>query len=175
MKNLFDYTLTYITAACMAFISFGCNNNAGLKNDTKDSANSFATKKSIPQKPPGSFADTLIINAEAAVFFQPDSLQLLLIKAITDSIVFDGTMHAYFYQMRNARIVIKKNWPHAQIIESAKYRYLLFIKKDKTSDCINLDTKHDSHGLFLFDAIQSPELVDMTNVESAAGFYFANR
>ena len=61
--------------------------------------------------------------------------------------VFDGSMHEYFYQMRNARIVIKKTWPGLKIVESKNYRFILFIKKDKTTECIDLNTKNDSEGL----------------------------
>ena len=86
--------------------------------------------------------------------------------------IFDGTMHEYFYQMRNARIVIKKYRPRIQIIEAATYKYLLFVKKDKSFDCINLDTRKETHGLYLFDTVKAPEAVDMMNIESFMGFYF---
>lgn len=175
MKTIFDYTATYITSAFVFFIPVSCNNNAASKKGIKDSVDQIATTKAILKKPPGSFADTLIINFPAAVFYQPDSFQLLKIKAITDPVTFDGTMHEYFYQMRNGRVVIKKNWPQIKIIEATKYRYLLFIKKDNSPDCIDLDTKQDTHGLFVFDALKSPQLVDMTNIESIMGFYLSNQ
>ena len=89
--------------------------------------------------------------------------------------IFDGTMHEYFYQMRNARIVIKKYRPRIQIIEAATYKYLLFVKKDKSFDCINLDTINDTHGLYLFDTVKDPEAVDMMNIESFMGFYFSGK
>ena len=73
--------------------------------------------------------------------------------------------------MRNARIVIKKTWPALKIIESKHYRYLLFMKKDGSKECIDLDKYDDMYGLFVFDANQSPELVDMMNIETQVSFY----
>ncbi len=172
MKIIINYIVTFLAASLMVFICFSCNSNEGSSNVIKDSVNSKEITKTLPKKPPSSFADTLVINVPAAVFYQPDSIQLSRMKAITDSMIFDGTMHEYFYQMRNARIVIKKNWPRIQIIEAVKYKYLLFVKKDKSFDCIDLDTRKDSHGLFLFDAVKAPEAVDMMNIESFMGFYF---
>ena len=172
MMTIVNYTAIFNTASCLLFICFSCNSNTGTVNSIKDSVNRIAITKTLPKKPPSSFADTLVINSPAAVFYEPDSLQLSRMKIITDSMIFDGTMHEYFYQMRNARMVIKKNWPHIQIVEASKFRYLLFVKKDKTTDCIDLDNSKDSHGLFLFDTVKSPEAVDMMNIESFMGFYF---
>ena len=174
MKTIVNDTAIFITAACLAFICFSCNSNSGSTNSIKDSVNSKGITKTLPKKPPSSFADTLVINMPAAVFYQPDSLQLSRIKAITDSIIFDGTMHEYFYQMRNARIVLKKTWPGLTIIESTKNRFLLFIKKNNTPECIDLDTKKESHGLFVFDGKKTPLPVDMTNIETEISFYLKN-
>ncbi len=85
--------------------------------------------------------------------------------------IFDGSMHAWFYQMRNARIVIKKTWPLLAITASEKYRYLLFIKNDDTREYIDLDTINDSHGIFVFNGTGSPIMIDMTNIETAISFY----
>ena len=175
MKTIVNYITTCITASCLAFICFSCNSNTGPANGLKDSVNSKGITKTLPKKPPSGFADTLVIHVPAAVFYQPDSLQLSSMKAITDSMIFDGTMHEYFYQMRNARMVIKKYWPGIKIIEAAKFRYLLFVKKDKSTACIDLDTRKDSHGLFLFDTVKAPEAVDMMNIESFMGFYFSGK
>ena len=175
MKNIVKYTCAFISATCLFFMIFSCNNNTGSKNNKKDPVNSSSTTKVAAEKPPATYPDTLIINFPSAVFYKPDSLQLSRIKALTDTMVFDGSMHEYFYQMRNARIVLKKNWPLVSIIESEKCRYLLFIKKDGTREYIDLDTKYDTHGLFVFDGIKSPVMVDMTNIETIAGFYFSRQ
>ena len=72
---------------------------------------------------------------------------------------------------KNARIVIKKNWPRLPIIESEKYRYLMFITKDSSREYIDLDTIKDTHGVFVFNGKKSPLIVDMTNIETEISFY----
>ncbi len=130
-------------------------------------------EKPIEKNKPGSnFPDTLTINLPAAVFYSPDSLQLEKIKSVTSANVFDGIMHEDFYLMRNAHIVIRKYYPKLKIIEAKNVRYLLFIKADKSTDCIDLDTKKDVYGLIAFNRKQPPLVVDMANIDSELGFYF---
>ena len=170
MKKNIAYTNVIIFSPCLFFIIFSCNNNTGTKKESANSVKTLTARKVLP-KPPSTYPDTLIINFPAAVFYQPDSLQLSRIKTLSDSMVFDGSMHEYFYQMRNARMVIKKSWPHLTITEAKNYRYLLFIKKNNTREGIDLNTKNYTHGLFVFDGIKSPLLVDMTNIETEISFY----
>ena len=130
-------------------------------------------KDTIRKKPPGSYSDSLTIDFPSAVFYKPDSLQLLKIKEITPKNDYETDVHNFFYEMRNVRIVLKKYWPQIHIIETLNKRYLLFVKANKNISCIDLNTKGDMCGLFLFDGKKEPELVDMMNIESALGFYFA--
>lgn len=125
------------------------------------------------KKPPSSFNDTLIVDKKSALFYNPDSLQLEKIKAITPKNLYETDVHNCFYLMRNARMVLKKYWPQIHIIESSKVRYLLFIKENKSKTCIDLNTKGDMCGIILFDKVQDPELCDMMNIDTALRFYFA--
>lgn len=139
------------------------------KNDTEIPATSRAVQS---KKPSSTFSDTLVINRISAVFYNPDSLQLNRIQAITKKEIYETDVHNCFYLMRNARMVLKKYWPHIHIIESSEYRYLLFIKADNSQTCIDLDTKEDMCGILLFDRKKEPELIDMMNIDTALGFYF---
>jgi hypothetical protein len=150
------------------------------------SCNQPSSKKSIPSenipehkdtiriKPPSGFSDTLTIHFPAAVFYNPDSLQLQKIKEITAKNEYETEVHNCFYLMRNARIEMKKYWPGVHIVETSVSRYLLFVKADKTKICIDLNTKGDMCGIFLFDGKKEPELADMMNIDTALGFYFAH-
>ena len=80
-------------------------------------------------------------------------------------------MHDYFFQMRYAHIAMKKNWPGLAIIESKRYRYLLFNKKDGSRECVDLDKKDDAYGLFVFDGKKSPLVVDLANTETQVSDY----
>lgn len=86
--------------------------------------------------------------------------------------VFEGLMHDCFFQMRNAHIVLKKYYPKIKIIESTKARYLLFVKEDKSKTCIDLNSKNDICGMYIFNTEKNPQLVDMANVDTELEFYF---
>jgi hypothetical protein len=125
------------------------------------------------KKPSSSFGDTLIIKDRSAVFYNPDSLQREKIKEMTGKNNYESDEHDCFYLMRNARTELKKYWPQIHIIETSANRYLLFVKADKTNTCIDLNSKGDMCGIFLFDGKKEPELADMMNIDTALGFYFS--
>ena len=144
-------------------------------NDRKNNDETDLKEKAILSKPPSNYQDTLAIDFTAAVFYHPDSLQLLKIQQIVDSAVYDATMHEYFYQMRNARIVLNKDWPNIKIIEANKVRYLLFKKRNNEIKMVDLDAKGDPHGLFLFDHEKDPEPADMMNIDTELLRYFSKK
>ncbi len=123
-------------------------------------------------KPAASFQDTLLIPTAAAVFYHPDSLQDLAIKAITDSGTYKSTVHEIFYQMRYSRIIVKKYYPSLTVVEAKNIRYLLFRQKNGDSICIDLDANNDASGMYVFDGLQKPQLLDMTNIETELSVYF---
>ncbi len=174
MKNIVGCAYATILVTYLCFSMLSCNSQQRVKKEAAGPIKIITPKKSL-NKPAATYTDTLLINFAAAVFYQPDSIQLYRIKTQTDPMVFDGTMHEYFYQMRNARMVIKKNWPQLTVVESKNYRFLLFIKKNNTPEYIDLDTKNDSHGLFVFDGKKSPLMVDMSNIETQISFYLKNK
>ena len=123
-------------------------------------------------KPPSNFNDTMQIDSRVAVFYLPDSLQLGKIKELTDSSIFEAAMHEYFFQMRNARMSMKRDWSLLKIVEAKNIRFLLFKGKDNDSTYIDLNTKNDSHGLFLFQPGKKPHYADMMNIDTELGYYF---
>lgn len=168
MRNNHSFTSSIIIGiiALTAQLGFECTRNKiNPENKTKAGTETLL-------KPPSSFADTLIIQNPSAVFYNPDSVQLDKIRSINKKMIFESLMHDCFFQMRNARLVLQKYWPRIRIIETSKARYLLFIKADKTKTIIDLNSKNDICGIFLFDSKQDPELIDMMNVDTELGFYF---
>lgn len=163
MKLLAIYILSVL------LLIFSCNSNCGQKN--KEAKSPSVTLPAIT-KPPANFQDIIEINFPAAIFYHPDSLQLEKIKEITAPAVFDATTHEYFYQMRNARISIKRDWPEVKIVEAKNVRFLVFREKGKDPVFIDLNTRNDPYGLFLFQPGKKPYLADMMNVDTELGFYF---
>ena len=163
----------FVTAFMTLLLLFACSNSeTSGKNNLQQQKNSEPARI-VYKKPPSGFNDTLIIKDKSAVFYNAGSVQLGKIKAITEKMVYESNIHDCFYQMRNARMVLKKFWPKIHITETSKIRYLLFVKGDKSKICIDLDTQNDQCGIFLFDPRKNPQLADMMNIDTELGFYFA--
>ena len=162
----------FVISILVLLLLSGCLNSGTDKNDKPIKGDKSSSGPIIYKKPSTGINDTLIIKDQSAVFYTPDSLQLKKIKAITENMVYESSIHDCFYQMRNARIVLKRYWPLINIIETSNARYLEFMKTDKSKSYIDLETKGDMCGVFLFDGQKNPEPVDMMNIETALGFYF---
>ena len=152
-------------------LASSCSENV-KKDSNQPEEKSAKTKPRIIKKPASSFNDTIVVNKKSVVFYSPDSLQMEKIKAVNEKAIFDMLTHDCHYQMQNARIELKKYWPQIHIAEATKARYILFVKKDETKLCIDLNDKNDICGLFLFDTKKDPVLVDMPNIDTELGFYF---
>jgi hypothetical protein len=164
------YNFSFIVIAPAIILTSSCNNNNSNKVIALPPSKTTILLKVI-KKAASTCQDTLTILTPAAVFYHPDSLQLVRIKTLTDSAFYEASMHEYFYQMRTARITIQKTWPQLSIIESKNYRYLLFIKKDGTKQCVDLDKKNDPFGLLVFITKKDAQVADMMNVETDIWFY----
>jgi hypothetical protein len=157
----------------IALFLFTDSCSEGYKKNTPQAEISPKTRSLIIKKPGTTFNDTIIIKANSAVFYSPDSLQMKKIKTVNEKVTFDLLTHNCHYQMENARIVIKTYWPQLKVLETSTFRYLLFEKNNKRKVCIDLNDKNDICGLFLFDGKKDPVLVDMPNVDTQLGFYFS--
>jgi hypothetical protein len=150
---------------CLGIIS-GCNSQEkkpdGIINEVQTDS-----------KPPSSFNDTLTIDYTAAVFYAPDSAQLIKIKAITPPRVFDGSMHEYEFQFRNSKKVLVANWSQVKITDVSNFRFLRFVKNNGQLSLVDLNKKNDPYGLIVFNKVKEPQLVDMTNVDNELYYYFS--
>ncbi len=163
MQRIISYLLI---AGSISF--FACTEQAKPVTD-KPAA---VTTNIVRVKPGSSFSDTLWIDKVSAVFYYPDSLQDLKIKSVTDSAIYNSSVHEMFYQMRYSKKVLKQLYPNIKIIEAKNVRYIMFQKKEKLAECIDLNTKNDARGLLIFNTQKSPQLVDMTNIETELDYYF---
>jgi hypothetical protein len=170
IKNIITVSFQFLVYFLPAILSLSCSDSP---RETEPAQNKTENKDPPKTKPPANFSDTLKINSAAAVFYSPDSLQLEKIKSVTDTKIFEATMHEYFYLMRNAHFVIKKYYPQLKIIDATNLRYILFIRTDKSTDCVDLDTKKDAYGLYIFNGQKPPQFTDMANIDTELGFYFS--
>ena len=133
-----------------------------------------AKSEVVPQrtKPPSSFQDTLFVKNRSAIFYEPDSLQLLKIRELTSNNVYESSMHEYEYQFRNAKNLLNLYWKDVKILEAKKIRYLHFVLSGGKTQTIDLDKFNDAFGLFVFDPSKPPRPIEMTNAGSLIPDYF---
>jgi hypothetical protein len=162
---LFSFALS---ALATTMVVTGCGDSA--KAPSNGSAPAAAYKK-----PSSGFTDTIPITGLSAVFFNADSVQLKKIKKVMPAVQYENDIHDCYYQIRNSKLVLQKFWREIQVIEASKIRFLLFISNNQKSRCIDLDLQNEMCGLYLFNGTGSPELADMTNIETALHFYFEKK
>lgn len=169
MKKYYKWLIPVISFSLLLC----CNNSkTGGLESKKAAGNNRDTVPGAYRKPPSSFSDTLVIHDATAVFFNPDSLQLKKIKSVRSEMDFESDTHDCYYQMRNARMVLKKYWPQVKIVETSTSRFLLFIYHDKSKSLTDLNGINDMCGILLFNGIKKPELTDMMNIETGLEYYF---
>ena len=162
----------------LAFILFcACNTSTtpAPKSSTQESDSASETGKPVKpafKKPPSSYNDTVVVKDIAAVFFNSDSVQLEKVKAITEPGFYESVTHEGFYQQRNARMVLARSWSKIHKYEVVKARYLEFVKTDGSKVYIDLNQKGDLCGIFLFNRVKDPQLIDMMNIDTVLYYYF---
>jgi hypothetical protein len=174
MNNISENGRPFLSGLLLCFIFFTIHSCNPTSKKNIPPVNATEHKDTIIKKPSASFSDTLTIHFPSAVFYNPDSLQLMKIKEIIAKDEYETEVHNCFYLMRNARNVMKQYWPKIHLIETSTHRYLLFVKADRTKTVIDLNSIGDSCGIYLFDGKKEPELADMMNIDTALGFYFGH-
>lgn len=133
--------------------------------------------KAVPvntAKPGSSYSDTLTVQPLTVVFFNPDSIQLQKIKLTFDSNRYASLEHDCYFQMRNARNVIKKYWTQLNIVEVDKCRFIRFVSKEREVVLTDLNESRDICGIYLYDGIKKPVLTDMMNIDTELENYFSH-
>ena len=97
------------------------------------------------------------------------------IKQVNEKMIFESLTHDCYYQMKNARQVVEKNWPHLSIRLASKNRWLVFRKIHGEQLIIDLNKINDICGIYLFDPAKDPERIVMTKIDSELGFYFKRK
>jgi hypothetical protein len=161
----------FFACGILVFVLIVCSCSSSEQNDGQVKKD-MAPKPAIVKKPPSSFQDTVVVDRESAVFFNPDSLQLEKIKSINEKNVYGTLTHDCYYMMQNAHNVLRKHWARIRIVEVMNARWLLFVKKDKSRIYIDLNARNNICGIFLFAPEKNPEPVDMPNIDTFLGFYF---
>ena len=161
--------LIYLVLVVVLIFFNACKSHRNIDKD-------HVIKKAVPKytKPPSSNLDTLFITEPSAVFYYPDSIQFEQIKTSTAPSVFQSQTHEFHFQARNARIVIKRDWPKLKVVENQNCRFIKFTMKGLSTKIIDLNNFNDFSGIVLFGEKKQPRQIDMMNIETELYYYYKN-
>ena len=124
------------------------------------------------KKPGSSYSDTLMIQGNAVIFYNPDSVQLKKIESVNIPMVYKSMIHEYYYQQKTAKVDLKNIWPKIKLYDITKYRFLKFIYFNAKVQVIDLNQINDISGIIVFNGVKAPEQVDMMSFVNDATYYF---
>jgi hypothetical protein len=154
---------------CYVFVIvlFGCNQNGEQPKEKKQE------QSPVKIKPGAMGTDSLQIISPAVVFFEPDSIQLEKIKAITGEREFTSMAHEAEFQIYTVSMYVKKNRPELQTLHAKNVRYIVFVKMDGNREIVDLDKIPEAWGMYVFDPKKDPRPADMMSVDTEIPNYFS--
>lgn len=137
-----------------------------VKTPKLDSINTRTFPEAFPLS-----ADTLTIDRKAAVFYQPDSLQIeKRIKQVGEA-DFRMGMDDYIFRVNiSVEYLQKQGLP---VLDAKNRKYLKFVSADKKFQLIKLDTLQELWGMYLFDPDKKPHYADITGIEEDYKTYYS--
>ena len=137
---------------------------------TASLADSTSIADAIDNTRESSKSDTLTIDAKSAVYFQPDSLQIVERMKKVGEENFRAGMGDYIYSINiSVEYLETQKLP---VFDAFGKKYLKFVGSDKQSVIIKLDTLEDLWGIYLFDPKQKPYYADINMMEEEYAKYF---
>ena len=159
-------------------VTFSCTTNDQKRDPNKDTLISSADttlkvdtlKEQTALQPSPLHSDTLIIDRQAAVFYQPDSFQLEKRMKEVDEADFRAGADDYIYYINTSVEYLEKEG--LPVLDAKNKKYLKFVLTDKQDQVIKLDTLEELWGIYLFDPKKSVYAADMTIIEDEYKRYY---
>ena len=127
-------------------------------------------KKQVAEEPSPLDTDTLTIDRKAAVFYQPDSLQIERQMKQVGEADFRAGMDDYIYYINvSAEYLEKLGLP---VFDAKNKKYLKFVMADKKAKLVRLDTLEELWGMYLFDPKKKPLYADIIDIEEDYKSYY---
>lgn len=115
-------------------------------------------------------ADTLTVGSKAAVFYQPDSLQINKRMKEVGEADFRAGADDYIYYINTSVEYLEKEG--LRVFDAKNKNYLKFVLADKRVQVIKLDTLQELWGIYLFDPKKKPYVADITIIEDEYKSYY---
>jgi hypothetical protein len=114
--------------------------------------------------------DTLTIDRKAAVFYQPDSLEIEKRMKEVGEADFRAGADDYIYYVNTSTEYLEKEG--LAVLDAKNKKYLKFVLVDKGVQVIKMDTLEELWGMYLFDPKKKAYAADMTIIEDEYKNYF---
>jgi hypothetical protein len=124
-------------------------------------------------EPPTPHSDTLTVQTRAAVFYDPDSSQIIKRKKEIGEQNFQIGLDDYAYYIDESITFLKEN--QIPVLETKDKKFIRFIRSNGDVYIIKKDTLVDLWGIFLFDPSKEPYKADETDMESEYKKYFNDK
>lgn len=159
--------LSKLVLLCLlALASCAGNDPAKEKSDVADRLSKLEALP--PPVLPGE-TDTLIVTSRAAVFYQPDSLQIEARMKEAGEEDFRAGMDDYLYYLN-------ESWQYLEsrglpVLDAKNRTFIKFVGTD-SNQLVRLDTVPELWGVYLFDPAKRYYKADMTVVDEEYKAYF---
>lgn len=141
----------------------------GGKSTKKESAITDSTKQSISPTVMNT-TDTLVIDKNAAIYYNPDSIQMAKWKKDVGEKDFETVADDWSFYINSANEFLKTTT--LPVEDASGKKVLKFIKADRTVTLIRLDTLSNFWGYYLFSTGKAPQFADITMMEDSYKKYF---
>jgi len=162
-----------ITIYVLLFICWSiaaCTPNDKQQQANPSLQNTLLNEGSTQENNLAANTDTLVVTQNAAVFYEPDSLQMeRRKKEVGEENFYIGADDYLFYLNETYEYLEKENLP---ILLTQNKKYVKFVGADSKATLIKLDTLSELWGVFFFDIKKAPQQVDMTMIEEEYKSYY---
>lgn len=114
--------------------------------------------------------DTLVIDKNAAVFYNPDSTQLANWKKEAGEKDFETVADDWSSYMNSSSEYLKTT--DLPVLDASDKKVLKFVKADHSITVVRLDTLSNFWGMYLFSTAKEPQFADIITMEESYKKYF---
>lgn len=115
-------------------------------------------------------SDTLIVDKQAAVFIEPDSLRIEERKREIGEENFYTETDDYLYYTNRAREFLDS--VKLTVLNAKGKKFIKFVRSDKTQQIINIKKLPDLWSIYFFDPKEKAKQVDITSIDEEYKIYF---
>ena len=174
MRHFFmRQNLNFLLVSSVLFVACSDNPKTTTSSNKKTQADTTVAKQqtdSAKSQVTSSNNDTLIVDKQAAVFIQPDSLKVeRRKKEVGEENFFAGADDYISFMSTAAKFLYSVK---LSTLDARDQNVIKFVYSDKSQKIMRLDTLSELWNIYFFDPTKKPMKVDMTIIKKEYKRYF---